>query len=240
MGRDYSPQGVTGWGGGLVDAWGRSQLLTIAAATASGEVKAKLLRLEMPTPQCVVVQLSREFQAIGGVIGGRKDLTALVNWSCGAGDHQAEVDIGPGTVFTLAAAQTVEVTAKLTVYGTSSVARTVRVAATAAPADANNPIPAIMTQAVAVPGTVPPAIAATAQSADFVIPQWTRRIWLEGSTPTQIGQAQILLFDGPAGQTVAVGQGPGPIIVPKYASHAAIYCPAANLDVAMLVNEMVL
>jgi hypothetical protein len=147
--------------------------------------RAALGRLRLPRPMMVSVQISRSIEVVGND-GASADLFATVSWQSGRGTHQADVDIGRGTTFTLSAAESIEVMATATVRVTTT--QTISLQCTFGPAAATNPLPAVRTQFFVLldPG----------KSVSTAIPNMAKRLRVLCSSPAAVPNLQVEFQDG--------------------------------------------
>lgn len=113
---------------------------------ATGQSAAKLMRVRRGVPGMCIFEISSTLQSEDTTAAG-PILYAEVDWQVGRGTQRATVEVGRACVFTVAAAEVVDIKTYLSTSTSTSV---YNVSGTCAPCEAMAPIPAYMTEAATV------------------------------------------------------------------------------------------
>jgi hypothetical protein len=140
------------------------------------QTAAKLLKLSLPVPGMIAVEIGNTRTAVAGTAVPR--IVADVSWQVGRGTQSATIDVGNGTVFTVSAAEVLDITVRMET-GTAAAGQSFcTIFGTAAPCSAISPIPAHSGSSLSV-------LAATI-SAGVVIPPWTQSMRLLKKDPLNV------------------------------------------------------
>ena len=188
---------------------------TITLTAALRDIRNKIASVKLPRPMCVAVQMGIEGRLGGGiadnaggaVMGTRTSTLCEVQWQSGRGTHRVLIDAGQGTTFTLAAAQAVNVNARL-VNNAGSELDSVTFQCTMAPAMTQNPLPAYFTLHLQT-------VSAAGASGNLFMPAFARRVVVTCANATTR-----------AGLTVEFRENAGTTIAQYLANDANILIPA--------------
>lgn len=195
------------------NAGGNVELVTSASVQT---VKNRIASLRLPRPMCIMVQIGRIVEN-AMFLGTGVTIQADVSWQAGRGTQFAVVDVGPGTTFTLAAAQAVSITVIMTAAVPTAAHATLN--CTLAPGTAANPLPAYKTD-------VFDSIHQQA-TAVTLIPAFARRCHLQTTDDALAGQLEIEYASLSGGQFTTGFSGD---LVPPSATVYQIWNPTAATD----------
>ncbi len=207
---------------------------SLALTATQRSVSQRLADILLPRPMCVAVQIGRDFNVIPSY-NSAVTMFADVQWQSGRGAQAARVDVGPGTTFTLAAAQSVSVTVTMSATGADLVTATLQ--CTMAPANAQNPLPAYLTDRF-------DNLIAQATSASTRVPAFARRAYVLTGSDRMSGQVEIQ-YQTLLGGAFQIADCHSGDLVPPQATHYVVVNPTLapnNIDLVtcFVMFELVL